>query len=187
MEVETQLVELTNYKEPLLSKVKWAVKDRIRQYRLNKMRKLLVKLSDDSHCVDHCKRELHDWYQEEDGPNKWMAEGTEDLIRLFSTQGHSGSSAPFAIEVFKTLAQYEPWGPLTGAESEWAEPYEFNGTQQNKRCGTVFRDADGRAYNIDGKIFRELNGCCFTSKDSRVYIEFPYTPKSEYVDVPLQE
>jgi len=49
----------------------------------------------------------------------------------------------------------------------------------------VFKDADGRAYDIDGRVFREPNGCCYTSSDSRVYITFPYRPKTEYVDVPF--
>ena len=57
------------------------------------------------------------------------------------------------------------------------------GRWQNIRCSHVFKDGDGRAYDSTGRIFREPNGCCYTSRDSRVYIEFPYTPKREYVEV----
>lgn len=60
-------------------------------------------------------------------------------------------------------------------------------THQNKRCSHVFKDKDGNAYDIDGKVFREPDGCCFTSKDSFVPVTFPYTPKTEYVDVPKDE
>lgn len=42
---------------------------------------------------------------------------------------------------------------------------------------------DGRAYTIDGKIFRDANGACFTSNESIVYLEFPCFPPSEIVDV----
>lgn len=41
----------------------------------------------------------------------------------------------------------------------------------------------GKAYDINGKVFKESDGCCYTNKDSRVYIDFPYTPKTEYVKV----
>ena len=46
-----------------------------------------------------------------------------------------------------------------------------------------FKDEDGKAYDIKGRIFREPSGCCYTNKNSRVYITFPYSPKSEYIDV----
>ena len=38
-------------------------------------------------------------------------------------------------------------------------------------------------YDMDGRVFREPNGTCYTSRNSRVDITFPYTPTTEYVDV----
>ena len=40
----------------------------------------------------------------DDGPNKWLREGTLELLKVFSEQGHSGSSAPFAVDMFNRLA-----------------------------------------------------------------------------------
>jgi hypothetical protein len=133
---------------------------------------------------EHAEREFAalGWDSTEEGPNKWMRENILELLETFSKQGHSGSSAPYAIGLFEKLARFEPLGPITGADSEWVEVGE--GIWQNARCSHVFKGADGRAYDIDGRIFREPDGSCFTSGDSRVYIEFPYTPKREYVDVP---
>jgi len=68
---------------------------------------------------------------------------------------------------------------------------------QNKRCSRIFKGSDGRAYDIEGKVFwewyeRELypdeegypgtikDTRSFTSCDSRVYVEFPYTPNTVY-------
>lgn len=102
------------------------------------------------------------------------------MVLVFSSQGHSGFSAAYAIKALTKLLSFEPLGPLTGADSEWNEVGP--GMWQNKRCSHVFKDATG-AYDIEGRIFREPNGACFTNRKSRVYIEFPYTPSHEYVEV----
>ena len=156
---------------------------RIKQWATQKAIDFVVRMNRDSNYISHTKREVPEWFSEE-GPNRWMADGTVELLAVLSHQGHSGGSIGFAIEFFSKMARFKPWGPLTGADSEWAQPYCDDGTQQNIRCSHVFRDADGKAYDINGRIFREPSGSCYTGKGSRVYIEFPYTPKSEYVDVP---
>ncbi len=112
-----------------------------------------------------------------------------ELLKVFSDEGHSGSSAPYAINVFKTLAMFEPLVPLTGEDWEWTEVSD--GTFQNKRCSHVFKQADrfdGQAYDIDGIIFynwyKNENGekskSYFTGKESCVPITFPYIPTKEY-------
>jgi len=140
--------------------------------------------------IDHAKREFkalgYDLDDKEEGPNKWIMENVLELLKVFGKQGHSGSSAPFVVRYFEKLALFKPLGPLTGEDDEWGEGFCDEGTLQNKRCSHVFKDADGTAYDIEGKIFREPDGCCFTSKDSHTPVEFPYTPKSEYVDVPKE-
>lgn len=105
-----------------------------------------------------------------------------ELLGKFGEHEHSGSSAPYAVNLFKKLAMFEPISPLTGDDSEWGEPYDNSGMQQNKRCSHVFREKDGRAYDIDAVVFKEPNGCCYTGKGSRKYITFPYTPRTQYVD-----
>lgn len=122
------------------------------------------------------------------------------LLDVFSDEGHSGSSAPYAINLFKKLASYEPITPLTGEDWEWHEV--SGGVFQNRRMGSVFKQADrfdGKAYWLDGKIFWEWathpdidDGAPFktyyTSADSRVPIEFPWVkPKSTYVFVPTTD
>lgn len=119
---------------------------------------------------------------QENGPNKWIQDNVLELIRVFGKQGHSGMSASYCISIFEKLARFEPLCPLTGADDEWNNVAED--MWQNNRCSHVFKGADGRAYDIDARIFREPDGCCFTNYDSRVYITFPYTPAREYVDVP---
>jgi hypothetical protein len=129
-----------------------------------------------------------------DEMQKAICEHVLKLLEVFDDEGHSGSSAPYAINVFKSLASFEPLVPLTGEDWEWVDVSEYSAEHmwyQNKRCGHVFKDADGRAYDSEGKIFwewwtnpetGEKSKSHYTSKDSRVYIEFPYTPTREYVE-----
>lgn len=142
-----------------------------------------------SNYRNHAERELqaigYKLDDQEEGPNKWVMENLFELLEVFSKQGHSGSSAPYVANMFKKLALFEPLGPITGQASEWMEVSD--GVWQNVRCSHIFKDADGRAYDIEGRIFRYPDGACFTGKGSRVYVEFPYTPKREYVDVPFPE
>jgi hypothetical protein len=120
------------------------------------------------------------------------------LIDVFADEGHSGSSAPYAVNLFSKLAMFEPVAPLTGEDWEWMEVGE--GVFQNKRCSRVFKQADrfdGQAYDINGIVFfdwheRELYEdeegypgttrfkTHFTSRESMVPVVFPYTPVTVY-------
>lgn len=147
---------------------------------------LIVWLNRDSRYLEHHAREVGYWFKE-DGPDKWMAEGSRDLLAVFASQGHSGSSAPFMVALFTKLAGFEPWGPLTGEESEWGKPFDDRGTQQNIRCSHVFRSPSAGAYDVNGRVFRDSSGTCWTNRSSHVPVTFPYTPTVEYVDVDESE
>lgn len=140
--------------------------------------------------VEHAKREfLALGYTplsepQENGPDKWIQESVLELLRVFAAQGHSGMSAPYCINTFRKLALFEPLGPLTGEDHEWVEIAD--GVFQNARCSHVFKQADrfnGQAYDINGRVFREPNGNCYTNGNSLVPVTFPYIPQIEYVDV----
>lgn len=118
------------------------------------------------------------------------------LLNVFEGEGHSGSSAPYAISLFEKLAKFEPVAPLTGEDWEWNEASE--GVFQNKRCSHVFKRSDrfdGQAYDIDGRVFwnwyKNEDGkpykSYYTGSQSFVPVTFPYVPKREYVFVPTEE
>ena len=111
-----------------------------------------------------------------------IAEGVLKLIKMFSDEGHSGASAGMSLSIFEKVARFRPLTPLTGEDSEWNEIGD--GSYQNNRCSSVFKERDGTAYDINGKVFREPSGACYTNHKSRVAVTFPYVPKTEYVDVP---
>jgi len=115
----------------------------------------------------------------------------EELIMVFSTQGHSGHSAQATAVLLDKLLQYEPIGPLTGEPEEWMEVSAMTGhnvaVYQNRRLGRVFKQSDrfnGQAYDSEGIIWIDKDGSCFTNYESLVPITFPYTPHKEYRHVP---
>lgn len=138
-----------------------------------------------SNLIDFAMSELTKagLFDEESDYNGDLGRAVIELIEVFARQGHSGFSAGMVSNLFNNLSRYNPITPLTGEEDEWV--IIGNGLRQNKRCSHVF-EQNGQAYDSNGKVFREPNGVCYTSKESHVPISFPYTPKCEYVDVPLQ-
>jgi len=123
----------------------------------------------------------YDLNQMEEDPNKWICENVLELLDVFAKQGHSGSSAPYCVNYFSNLALFKPLSPLNGNDNEWGEVSD--GLWQNKRAFSVFKGRDNKAYDINGKVFVEPNGCAYINENSKVYIEFPYIPKTEYVHV----
>lgn len=135
-----------------------------------------------SNLIDHLDREwaAKGWPTEGDDMQVLVYRNVRELIEAFSNQGHSGSSAPYVVALFKKLAAFEPIGPLTGEDSEWTEV--GSGMFQNDRCSHVFKE-NGETYDIQGRVFREPGGTTYTNGDSRTPVVFPYTPTTEYVDV----
>lgn len=140
-----------------------------------------------SNLEHHAEQELRaaGLYDKDSDYGGMVADAVMELVKVFSRQGHSGASAPLVRQVFDKVAGYQPLVPLKGTDDEWFE--YMPGRFQNTRCHHVFKDGDGRPYDMDGRIFREPDGSCFTNRDSRVYVTFPYTPKREYVDVPARD
>jgi len=135
--------------------------------------------------ITHAKNEFEALgWPGDDEMQKMVCENVIALLEEFSSQGHSGSSAPYILNLFGKLAAFKPLSDLTGADSEWVDVAEQDGTlYQNKRDGEVFKNDSG-AYWISGKIFRTPTGCTYTSKDSCVPVEFPWKrPKPEIIDV----
>ena len=118
------------------------------------------------------------------------------LLEIFAEEGHSGTTAPYAANMFKTLAMFEPIAPLTGEDWEWHEASE--GVFQNKRCSRVFKQADrfdGQAYDLEGKVFYEWRTdketgekykSHYTCSESLVPVTFPYKPIHNYVERPSE-
>lgn len=122
---------------------------------------------------------------DKDEYNAMMRKHILHMIKEFADEGHSGFSAPYAIQILTKLMSFKPLTPLTGEDDEWTNVSVYgDGTPhyQNKRLSSVFKDKD-EVYNIDGKVFwewyKDEDGkpvkTYYTSRDSRVPVTFPYT------------
>ena len=186
-----------NYKPTWREKIKsyfrnWKYKKD--QFLLEKALKIIRKQGDYSNIFNKAKLEFEALgytpldKTPKDDPNKWIQENVLDLLVLFSTQGHSGSSAPFCINYFNKLARHEPLSPINCTDEEWAGPYFDDETYQNKRLSSVFKQGkDGKPYYLDAIVWRDQDDCLFTGKvnghTSRQNIKLPFIPKTFYVDV----
>ena len=122
---------------------------------------------------------------EEDEYNGKMRKHILHMIKEFAGAGHSGFSASYAIGLLSKLMNFEPLSPLTGEDSEWIDVAEYGHgptLYQNNRKSSVFKDADGSCYDIDGKVFWEwyrtddgdVYRSYYSCLDSRTPVTFPY-------------
>jgi hypothetical protein len=150
---------------------------------------------EESNLIQHARREYKalGWMNDDgtynDDMQEMICEQIIQLLNLFSEHGHSGFSAPYALQLFEKLAKFEPIGPLTGVDSEWNECSD--GIFQNNRCSHVFKNKNrfnGQAYDINAIVFYDVlkdeDGAefksHFTNWQSHQPITFPYTPTTEY-------
>jgi len=124
-----------------------------------------------------------------------LGEAVMRMIEVFSAEKHSGSSAAQTINIFKRVANYECLTPLTGKDDEWVSVAAYgngNPVWQNNRVSSVFKDKDGKAYYLNGVVWKTQKGTTWFGEvdgiASRQYIKaFPFTPKTFYIDVTENE
>jgi hypothetical protein len=146
--------------------------------------------------LEYAKDELDRIGMTADGDeyNAMMRNHILHMVKEFNKEGHSGFSANYAIQCLNKLLRFEPLSPLTGEDSEWIDVSSLGDepSWRNKRCSRVFKDADGKAYDLDGVVYWQWvereDGSKYKSHYSKggkgniKYIEFPHTPKTEYVE-----
>lgn len=96
------------------------------------------------------------------------------LINLFSKQEHSGGSAYRVINLFSTLAKFQPLTPLTDDKKEWFLFYINKKTGekdwQSTRNPSCFSNDGGKSYyNIDTKKIPKWKFWIKTYKGFKLY------------------
>ena len=114
-----------------------------------------------------------------------------NITDIFSNQGHSGMSAPFTSitvsNTIKNILSFKPLSPITGDDNEWVDvTKEF---YQNNRCSAVFKDKKtGIGNYLDAIVWNgedeyDTFSGVVEGISSEQNIEFPFTPKTFYIDV----
>ncbi|QJQ31796.1 hypothetical protein GV829_04505 [Sphingomonas lacunae] len=164
----------------MLSRLNWRYGWRINELAARLGRRLIRWSQRDCNSLLHARDEWALSFPGDCEMQRQMGEHVLDMVAMFSAEGHSGGSASYALHYINAALRFEPFSPLTGADHEWNDL--GGGRWQNRRCSRVFKDPDGRAYDIEGKVFEDATGR-YTSQDSRVYVTFPYVPHTEIVAV----
>lgn len=122
-------------------------------------------------------------------------EDINNLLKTFGNEDHNGASAPFTASVLtrtlKAILGYQVLSPLTGIDEEWEDISKIHGSPlwQNKRDASVFKQADGRCtYNHaivwqGQEEYDTFTGGVNGYKSSNYIKEFPFMPKTFYIDV----
>lgn len=103
--------------------------------------------------LDHAKREL-----ELAGNDPEFNESIMNAIEAFLEYGHSGGSAPVAIEILTKLLEYKNITPLTNDPKEWIKiPKEIAADLwQSQRNAAAFSKDGGRTYHLVGNPEEEF-------------------------------
>lgn len=101
----------------------------------------------DSNLVAHAIREL-DRIGETSLEEPSMRQSVLDIVRLFASQGHSGSSAAHCIAVLERLVRFEPLSPITDHAEDWVEV--ANSLWQCRRDPACFSKDGGKTYRRNG-------------------------------------
>lgn len=96
--------------------------------------------TDHSNLVKHAMDEFKLIGYDKDRMGNLMSKQVIELLAIFSMHGHSGNSAPFAINLFKKLANFETISGLTFKDEEWHKVDET--LYQNIRASHIFKEGD---------------------------------------------
>lgn len=109
-----------------------------------------------SNLVDYAKDELTraGLFDEDSDYNGDLGNAALEIVKVFSSQRHSGASAAIVTSIVEKLLRFEPLTPLTFEPDEWNDVSEMSGTPmwQNKRKSTTFSVDGGKThYDLDDK------------------------------------
>lgn len=185
------------YKPTIKDKIKCkldSVKVFLKNKSINASLKIIRWSTRDCNYKKHAQREFDilGW-PGDDEMQGWVCENIIDLLSVFSSQGHSGSSAPYVLNIFEKVSSFKPITPIECTDLEWGESFSNDDSYQNKRLSSVFKKGkDGKPYYLDAITWRTQTGSTWHGSalktngekvTSSQLIKLPFTPKTFYIDV----
>lgn len=104
---------------------------------------------ENSNICKHAIRELKlaGYTPNGNGPTNWMYHQVLEAVAVFASHGNSGHSAPWEIDFVKRLCNFDVLTHLRFTDDEW-NVISKDGTCQNKRKSSFFKDPNGSIHNI---------------------------------------
>lgn len=144
--------------------LKYLLRNNKKKELINK--KVLNRIIKESNLCQHAIKELKlaGYGNGEGGPNDWMYQQVLEAVAVFASHGNSGSSAPWEIDFVKRLCNWDIISPLTFKDDEWQQ-ISGDGTSQNKRKSSIFKDPDGNIHYIDAFSKRPTGRYSYSTKE----------------------
>lgn len=100
--------------------------------------------------LEYAKKELSlaGLYDSDSDYHGLVARAVEQLVNVFSAQGHSGLSANIVLYLFNEVAHYRPLTDLTNDPSEWNQ-VDKEMWQSSRRPDAFSRDGGKTYYLLD--------------------------------------
>lgn len=117
--------------------------------------KYMVWSSKDSSYVQHAKKEFDIAWKDREHMQEMMCKQIIELLSVLNTQGDSGTSIGYKLNLFNKLVNFSIISPLTFKDEEFTSPYSLNGRRQNKRDSRIFMDEDGSFSFNDAIVYHD--------------------------------
>ena len=112
---------------------------------------VLQKVISGSNLCKHAANEFSLANFDKDCYTSMCAKDVMQLLAVLSHQGHSGHSVSYVIKLFNSLAKYGVITPLTLSDDEFRKDIidPLDGSRQNLRKSSIFKEGDGTIIDID--------------------------------------
>ena len=156
---------MDNFKEPLqpyklnifqlFGRFIKRIPSRLKSYLFELSLKYIRYYNKDTNYVRHANAEYKiawpniDSDKEDEGMQRYMCDQVNDLLYLLSSQGDSGGSIGYKINLFDRLAKFQTLSPLTFKDDEFGDNLSISGEdfRQNIRNSAVFKKGDRYTFN----------------------------------------
>jgi hypothetical protein len=130
------------------------IPNRLKSYIFELSLKYIRYYNKDTNYVRHANAEYKiawpdmDSDKEDKGMQRYMCNQINDLLYLLSSQGDSGSSIGYKLNLFNKLAKFQIISPLTFKDDEFSSDLSLgDDIKQNIRNSAVFKEGDKYTFN----------------------------------------
>lgn len=106
-----------------------------------------------SNLVEHAERELRKagFFNKESDYGGMLGPAVLELVKVHSSQGHSGMSHAIVMQLFNQVANFKVLTPITSSPEEWTDVSEHGAPGsaplwQNKRQSSCFSNDGGKTW-----------------------------------------